>query len=116
MKIMIPYEQKIRSREIEQVYEWDKWIRTIPAIRFHADWDVRIIPPFGGAVVRFVVANEEYDVSVFLDCYEVLGATEEPYWEIYPDEEGDACRFLMDDTAGLMNGIKRSLEHRREPK
>jgi len=39
-----------------------------------------------------------------------------PYDQKIKFRERDASRFRMNDTTGLMNGIKRSLEHRREPK
>ena len=65
----------------ETLMESQKWTKEIPNINFHEEWDIKITPPFGGAVVRFRVNDR---VSVYLDCYNRLGVWDGPYWEIYP--------------------------------
>lgn len=101
--------------ELEQAFEWRKWAREIPAIRFPSHWKVRIIPPFAAAMVRFSVTTDERenqrDISVYLDCYEMLGFWDgQPYWEIYPSADGDTWRYAMNDIDGLIAGIEESLK------
>ncbi len=99
--------QLIAESLIEEKHEWRRWMREIPAIHFPTDWAVTIIPPFGGAVVRFRVNDK---VSVYLDCYDRIGCVGHPYWEIYPDKEGDTDRFSMNDVEELLEGIRLALE------
>lgn len=94
--------------------EYDRWMYEIPYLRFPASWAVQVIPPFGGAVARFCVRNRSGRVvSVFLDCYgAVSGEQRPPYWEISPSADGEPERFGMEDVAGLMAGLRRSLRKR----
>jgi hypothetical protein len=102
--------QRIHSRHfIEREYEWDKWRKEIPDIKFPSDWKVKIIPPFGGAVIRFLVSKGSKTVSVYLDCYGELGAMDKPYWEIYPDKDGYNSRFYINEVDEFMQEIKNSL-------
>ena len=96
---------------LEKNHEWDKWANEIPFISFSADWEVKIIPPFLGAIVRFCVrqkGNHDGGCSVYLDCYDRLGFFGEPYWELYP-HNGDVFRCPMNDTESLLNAIKETL-------
>ena len=95
------------SEKIGEEFEWHKWVEEIPALNFPSDWDVKIIPPFNGAIVRFLV-NDKY--SVYLDCYNVLGFFEGPYWEIHPDEDGETYRCAMNDTESLINKLKKLIK------
>lgn len=96
----------------EHTMECRKWTNEIPYIKFPFNWEIAIIPPFGGAVVRFVVKQHEARVSVYLDCYDELGYVGEPYWEIYPSETQDNMRFLMKETDLLLEAIQKSLDAR----
>lgn len=104
--------------EIEEKYEWGKWIKKIPFIDFPNDWLIKIIPPYGGAIIRFNVKknNSNKEVSVYLDCYNSLGyywkepGKSLPYWEIYPNYEGEAYRYDLEDIDGLLKGIEKSLK------
>ena len=78
-----------------------KWIEEIPYLQFKESWEVTVIPPFGGAVVRFLVKKGDIGASVYLDCYDKLGCYGEPYWEVYASNE--PIRFPMLDTKGLMD-------------
>lgn len=109
------------SAQIEKEFEWGKWQNEIPSIQFPPTWKIQIIPPFSGAVVRFVVRPEtissfkdaiENDiyVSVYLDCYNNLGFFGEPYWEIYPDKNDENSRFKMADIKNLLKAIDQSLK------
>ena len=95
---------------VERELEYRKWMREIPYLKFSTSWDVQIIPPFGGAIVRFCVRNKRgREVSVYLDCYDNLGLYGKPYWEIYPSADGEPERYAMEDSAGLLMALKKSL-------
>lgn len=94
------------SSEMEKTFEWKKWTDEIPFIKFPKDWEVKIIPPFAGAVVRFLVNTPKRKrISVYLDCYENLGYFGGPHWEVYPDKDDNNARFAMSDTEGLLKCI-----------
>jgi len=101
--------QDIASYEMHKLYEWDKWMKEIPLIPLKSGWKIRVIPPFGGAVVRFVVSKGDAEISVYLDCYDKIGCMGmKPYWEIHPSENGDCERFRMNEVDKLVDGIDRS--------
>lgn len=95
---------------VERYHEWDKWALVIPFINFPAEWEVKVIPPFGGAIVRFIVKHKQTQktCSVYLDCYSELGACSTPYWEIYP-YENDCYRCYMEKTEDLLKAIAESI-------
>ena len=99
--------------ETAKAFEWKKWDREIPYISFPDRFEVKIIPPFGGAMVRFTIRDKEYKdthVSVYLDCYEILGIYGgDPYWEIYPDVDGDVYRCGINETEELIKRIEISI-------
>jgi len=99
--------------KLEQEEKWREWCQKIPTIQFPANWKIQIIPPFGGAMIRFIVNIGEISTSVYLDVYENLGFYGSPYWEIYP-HCGDIDRVDMDDVEGLLKSIRESLEHQME--
>lgn len=69
-----------------------------------------MIPPFGGAMVRFVVEFNGRICSVYLDCYDNLGFVGSPYWEVYPgDDNTNTARLALADVEGLMYYINKSL-------
>lgn len=96
--------------EMHKLFEWSKWIERIPVIPLKFGWGIRVIPPFGGAVVRFSIIKNDISISVYLDCYGKLGSMTEPYWEIYPSEGNDPERFLMNEVNELSDGIQRSFK------
>jgi hypothetical protein len=98
--------------EYEKLKEFRKWQKEMPYLTFKPHWQVKVIPPFAGAVARFVVKDGESTVSVYFDVDDTLGYVGEPYWEIYPDKEGDNARFLMNETDELIQAISDSLESR----
>lgn len=99
----------LKRYEVERNEEWRTWVDKIPHLQFKEDWKVKVIPPFGGAIARFLVEKGGNRVSVYLDCYGILGAVDEPYWEVYP-YEGDVYRVLMNDTDELMKVIAEVLD------
>lgn len=78
----------------EKAFEWKSWPELIPFIQWPQEVEVKATPPFGGAVIRYNVKLRGVDnkiafVSVYLDCYNLMGCVDEPYWEIYPARGGD---------------------------
>lgn len=102
---------------VESGYEFRKWAGVIPALQFLPEWKIKVIPPFGGAIARFIVVSEFGNISVYLDAYDELGCMDhKPYWEIYPGADGqDPDRFWMNETEELIAGIKKALD-RLKPK
>jgi len=99
----------LKRYTIENQEDWYGWIDNIPFIRFDPDWDVQVIPPFSGAMVRFRVKQGDHIVSVYLDCNQQLGYWDGPYWEAYPVDD-DIWRVGIDDVDGLLDAIRRGLK------
>lgn len=99
--------------EYHRVRESEKWIKEIPVLHFEKEWDVRIIPPFGGAVIRFWIWHNNKKVSVYFDAYSELGYVYDennnpiPYFEYYDGE--DCYRYYMDEVEQMMEDIKKFL-------
>jgi len=109
-------ENMLTVAKAENIKKYKEWSHKIPSLKFPSDWKITIIPPFGGAMVRFMVTRDEYpdqSVSVYLDCDDSLGCVGQPYWEIYPFKE-DTYRFLMNETDDLMDGIDLAFGNRRK--
>jgi hypothetical protein len=104
-------EEKLKRYHVEQEQDWKGEINRIPWLHFRGDWQVRIIPPFGDAVIRFqVILPSGVLKSVYMDSRHSLGIwgnldTCEPYWEVYP-YQGDVGRCALDDTIMLMEMIQ----------
>lgn len=96
---MITYEQTFEPRE---------WAGKIPALNFKAHWNVKILPPFGGAIIRFQAETNKGYVSVYLDCYDQLGIMGQPYWEVFDGE--DTERFLLEEYEQMMARVEEVLQ------
>lgn len=100
--------------EYEKLQECRAWGSKIPALHFEKEWDVKIIPPFGGAVIRFHISHNNKNVSVYFDGYSELGyvmdENDEPisYFEYYDGE--DCHRYYIDESEEMMSDIKNFLE------
>lgn len=112
------HEANMQRFHIENTERWREWIDEIPVLQFPSEWFVRVIPPHGGALVRFQVHLDEAFVSVYLDCYDHLGFFGAPYWEAYPypyeyeDEISmDTFRCGIKEDEALLSAILRSLNH-----
>ena len=103
------YEDYIKVYELERILEYRKWEKEIPFLQFDQDWEVKIIPHFGGVIARFLVKKGEAKVSIYLDCYDRLGCVGEPYWEVYPYDD-DVYRCSINEANLLLNAISRSLK------
>ncbi len=106
---------RMQRFEIEDKEGWHGWCDQIPAIPMKQDWEVRILPPFMGAMARFSVRRGVASVSVYLDVFDRLGSFSYgdepvPHWEIYPDAAGDNWRCPMEDVDALVDAIEDSLE------
>lgn len=95
------------STRNEIAEEWREWAEQLPSLSF--PFPVRIVPPYAGALIRFW-AGPNGEVSVYLDAFEKLGHMGEPYWELYPNEEGDTERFLLSETSALIARIEALLK------
>ena len=86
------------------------WYAKMPHVPFDPSWDVRAVPAFGGAMVRYRVQSGKADISVYMDAHDRLGSVGQPYWEIYPAANGDTDRFLLAETSELVAAIAASIE------
>ena len=102
----------IERFDLEATEYWRDIATKTPWLKFPADWKIRIIPPFGGTVARFLVTKEGLgeQVSIYLDWYERAGLYGgQPYWEVYPIG-GDVGRCGVEDVDKLLGLITESLE------
>lgn len=101
----------MRTRDrysIEKTEEWRKIGDGMPYLEIPDGLMIKVIPPFAGAMARFIISNGVDDISVYYDAYENLGYMGEPYWEAYPIGD-DVGRFLKDETKELMDAIVKEL-------
>lgn len=94
---------------IEQKENWREICKSVPTLHFKPEWEVKIIPPFSGAMARFTVDYNGKRVSVYLDWYSRLGYVNVPYYELYPFN-GDIKRYYLNETEELMKDIEAVLE------
>lgn len=100
----------IERAQIERAENWRDAVDRMPYLSFPADWRVAVIPPFAGALARFLVMRSQSQVSVYADFHDALGCYGEPYWEIHPDITGDCERYPIADGEGLLAGIAASFD------
>ena len=111
---MIPYLENERAA-IESKEHWKEWINKMPAFHFEPDWDVYVIPPFGGAMARFKIKKGSRWVSVYFDVFSRLGYMVDhenkplPYFELYP-WGNDIKRYYIDEVDELMQDIHTVLD------
>ncbi len=92
-----------------------EWADKLPYLVFPSHWRVKITPAFLGAVIRFRVKRlstpiDDF-VSVYFDAHENLGFfSAQPYWEIYPNGEGDTSRFVLGEEADMIKEIEAGLD------
>lgn len=101
--------------KIEEKEQWRLWIKKMPKLHFDPDWEVQIIPPCLGALIRFWITKGDKFVSVYFDGYSRLGFVSDndgnavPYFEIYDDTSGDIYRYLLDESEEMMAKIRQIL-------
>jgi len=98
-----------RRFAIEDEEKWKTIADEIPYLKFDDKWEVKIAPPWAGAIVRFFVKYNNNQVSVYLDYYAKLGGVSHPYWEIYDHKMRDPARFWLNETKEMMYRIRRLL-------
>ena len=91
---------------VECEEKWREIVKQIPFIAFPAGWRVAVIPPFAGAVARFLVQlpRRKATKSIYLDWYDNLGIMKKPYWEVHP-YRGDVGRCDLEDIKTLLRMI-----------
>ncbi len=106
-------ERYVLGSKIGVVFEWSKWQSEIPYLPIEklSAYNLRAIPPFANAIVRYNLTNPKNDnfCSVYLDCYDLLGIYGRPYWEVYPIDN-DIFRCDMNDVDSLIGAIIESLD------
>ena len=116
--------------KVEQIHDFKGWSHKLPAFHFDKEWDVKIIPPFAGAIIRFVIDYNGKHVSVYFDAYSELGRKalrileqvekelgwmydedEQPipYFEYYDGE--DTHRYYLDESEQMMTDIRNFLNN-----
>lgn len=106
----------IERYQIEADEDWRSICTQIPFLEFPWGWQIAIIPPFAGAVARFLVCekkNPKSRVSIYLDWFDNLGYVGEPYWEVHP-VDGDCERCLLYEIDKLIKIIGKALKQQRE--
>ena len=112
---MLDSELELQRYRVESQENWREWCKKMPKLRFDPEWDVKIIPPFGGALARFAVSKGDRWCDVYFDAYSRLGWVMDdddnpiPYFELYPWEE-DVKRYYMDEVDELLRDIRTILE------
>lgn len=98
----------------DSVFETMNWANTLPYLQFPACWQIKIIPPFDGVIIRFKVKKAttppNKNISIYFDGYNNLGCVGEPYWEIYADVEGQTSRFALGQEEEMFLEIEKALE------
>lgn len=110
MNIMdVDYDLQSRRLKVESDENWsDHW--HLPFFKPKAGWEIQVIPPMLGALVRFKVRKGTAYVSVYFDPFCRLGVSMKPYWEIYPSVDGgDVDRFAHEDFDEMIEAIDQSL-------
>lgn len=113
MKELKNFPERMSQKDIFDKFRDPELIDKLPVINFPTEWNVRLVPAFGNVATRFVVESPHYTgayISVFLDISNAQGCSRDPFWEIYPNVEGDISRFNIYDIRGLLDAIKESME------
>lgn len=99
------FEAITKRNDVERNEKWNYISGSIPTLNFKEEWNVKIIPPFAGAIIRFkIMRNDIMVCSVYLDFYDRLGCYGAPYYELYPFEN-DIKRYALNETDELMKDI-----------
>lgn len=93
----------------QNAFAIERWAHEMPRLKFPSHWIVQVIPPFGGAIVRFVIYYKKRSVSVYFDAFDQLGCFGETHWDAYPID-GDNVRWPMKDWPKMFRAIDRELK------
>ena len=106
----------IERLKTEDEEKWMEWVDKLPWLNFKKEWNVKVIPPFAGAIARFQISLDDGNktfISVYFDGFDKLGWVGKPYWEIYPVEsegERETARFLLGQEKEMLNLIDKELQ------
>ncbi len=96
----------------ETIENWRHHCQLIPPIVVPEGYFIKIAMPYGGVAARFLMGKVS-DVgrvcSVYFDPFNRLGSFDNPYWEIYPNENGDTERFSVGQEVEMMECIVAAL-------
>jgi len=103
-------DSSLEYMRVSELLDFWGWGQKLPFLSFPVDWEVKIIPPFNGALARFLVRKKGTDkiVSVYFDAYNRLGVYSGPYWEVYP-VNGYEERCSYDNPERLLELIEKGL-------
>lgn len=104
---MQDFELEMTRYQVENQEKWKEIIKEIPTLNFKKEWNIRIIPPFGGAMARFVIEYNNKSISVYLDFYDRLGVVWQPYYEMY--DGANTIRYYLNESDEMMNDIDKVL-------
>lgn len=96
--------RRVVYQNYSEAFEVENWLERMPKLTFKEGWQVQVIPPSLGAIIRFVVLSDSGWVSVYLDAYNMLGCEDKPYWEVYDGE--DCVRFYFEEHEDMMKHIE----------
>ena len=91
----------IESHRYESKKGFKKWSMKMPYFKMKDDWEIRVAPPFGGAVARFSIKGLNKEASIYFDVDDSLACVGEPYWELMFTNADDVERFLFDEFDSL---------------
>jgi len=113
-------EDQLSRHKIEKEEKWDEYNTAMPFIPVLEDWEIRILPPFGGALMRFQLQKGKRHFSIYFDATGALGIMTSPYWEVYPmilkevDENGnpieDTMRYYQNEFREMIKDIYEQVE------
>ena len=96
----------------ERSQRWQERSKLIPPLQFPSDWLVKLAMPFADATARFYVKSGNRTVSVYFDTEGSLGgSSSQPYWEMYPNIDGNEERFLAGEEVELIDAIQRIFDN-----
>lgn len=80
-------------RRLERDEKWGEHCYDMPFIALRVGYEIQVIAPFAGALLRFRIKHLESDkqISVYYDINDALGIVGVPYYEAYAIN-GDTIR------------------------
>lgn len=112
MKPKSSYDAVKRSK-LEHEEGWNYHSKEIPSFELRPGYRIKILPPYGGALIRFNIFHDHTRFSVYFDANDALGSVREPYWEVYHNawsSGDDTKRFYTYQLHELLFEIYRTCE------
>jgi hypothetical protein len=92
-----PNVRAIYAQYHDNVFEAEKWAAQIPSINFPMAWQVKVLPAYKNAVIRYMVSSKAgSQVSVLFDPYGIHTDEVGEYWDVY-------CSELSTDNRATIN-------------